>query len=74
MIDLNYRINLPDADVRHLLRSVPPSRGIHTALQFDEVQLLSNAVDVTLSKCSLPAAEEFYASLPSIHEIPRTSH
>jgi hypothetical protein len=48
MIDLNYRVNLPDADVRYLLHSVPPPHGIHTLLQFDEVQLLGDAVDVTL--------------------------
>jgi hypothetical protein len=46
VIDLNYRISLPDADVRHLLRSVPPSGGIHTLLQFDEVQSLAIAVHV----------------------------
>jgi hypothetical protein len=50
VIDLNYRISLPDADVRHLLRSVPPSREIHTLLQFDEVGSLAIAVHVTLIK------------------------
>jgi hypothetical protein len=52
-IDLNYRVNLPDADVRHLLHSVPPSYGIHTLLQFDEVQLLADVVDVTSLTCFL---------------------
>lgn len=43
--DLNYRLNLPDADVRSLVCSVPTSRAIRTLLQFDEVRLLTTAVD-----------------------------
>ncbi len=41
--DLNYRLNLPDADVRHLLSSTPTSQEIHTVLQFDEVRLVFEA-------------------------------
>ncbi|KAH9996233.1 Endonuclease/exonuclease/phosphatase [Russula vinacea] len=36
--DLNYRLNLPDEDVRHFLYSMPTYRGIHTLLQFDELK------------------------------------
>ena len=72
--DLNYRLNLPDADVRHLLCSVPTSRGIHTLLQFDEVRMLANAVDVPLLNYSPPVAEEFYSSLQSIYRIRRATY
>ncbi|KAH9993327.1 Endonuclease/exonuclease/phosphatase [Russula compacta] len=37
--DLNYRLNLPDADVRSLVCSVPTSRAIRTLLQFDEASI-----------------------------------
>jgi inositol polyphosphate 5-phosphatase INPP5B/F len=40
--DLNYRLNLPDEDVRHLLSSNPTTQGIHALLQFDEVRLFDN--------------------------------
>jgi phosphatidylinositol-bisphosphatase len=38
VIDLNYRLNLPDADVRHMLYPTPTTQGIHSLLQFDEVR------------------------------------
>jgi hypothetical protein len=40
MKDLNYRLNLSDADVRHLLSLEPAFQGIPTLLQFDQVRLL----------------------------------
>ena len=72
--DLNYRLNLPDADVRHLLCSIPTTQGIHSLLQFDEVRLFDNCDKCPFSNYSSAIAEEFYASFQSIHEIRRTSH
>ena len=67
--DLNYRLNLPDEDVRHALRSARTFQAIQTLLQFDEVCLLAATVDVPLLSYSTAAAEEFNSSLQSIHEI-----
>lgn len=36
--DLNYRLKLPDADIRHMLSSIPTTQGIHDLLQFDELK------------------------------------
>src|SRR5229473_1167205 len=72
--DLNYRLNLPDADVRHLLHSTATTQGIHTLLQFDEVRLFDHCDRCPFSKLLFCwAAEEFYPSLRSVHGIPRTS-
>ncbi|KAF8491842.1 DNase I-like protein, partial [Russula emetica] len=38
LVNLNYRLNLPDEDVRHLLCSIPTTQGIHALLQFDELK------------------------------------
>jgi len=38
MKDLNYRLNLPDSDVRHILTSVPTTQGISALLQYDELK------------------------------------
>ncbi len=48
--DLNYRLNLPDADVRHLLHSTATTQGIHTLLQFDEVRLFDHCDRCPFSK------------------------
>ena len=71
--DLNYRLNLPDADVRHLLCSTPTPQDIHALLQFDEVRLFEYSSDIPLNHSSA-AAEGFYSSLQSIHGIRRTSY
>ena len=71
--DLNYRLNLPDADVRHLLCSTPTPQDIHALLQFDEVRLFEYSSDIP-SYHSSAAAEGFYSSLQSIHGIRRTSY
>lgn len=73
MKDLNYRLSLPDADVRHLLCSTPTSQEIQTLLQFDEVRLFKYSSDIPLNHSS-PAAEGFYPSLQSIHGLRRTSY
>lgn len=53
--DLNYRLNLPDEDVRHLLCSTPTSQEIHALLQFDEVRACSTiAMDVHFEVILLP--------------------
>ena len=69
--DLNYRLNLPDADVRHALGSSRTFQAIQSLLQFDEVCFLAVTVtvDVPLSSPSLAAAEVFNSLLQSIHEI-----
>ena len=67
--DLNYRIDLPDADVRHVLRSARTFQAIQTLLQFDEVRLLAVIVDVPLLSYRPATAEEFNSPLRSIHEI-----
>ncbi|KAI9459235.1 DNase I-like protein [Lactarius psammicola] len=36
--DLNYRLNLPDADIRHLLPGEPVTHGISTLLKFDQLR------------------------------------
>ncbi|KAH9000715.1 DNase I-like protein [Lactarius hatsudake] len=36
--DLNYRLNLLDADIRHLLRVEPVTHGISTLLKFDQLR------------------------------------
>lgn len=72
--DLNYRLILPDEDVRHLLCSIPTAQGIHSLLQFDEVRLLNKSDRCPFSNDSSAAAEEFYSSFWSIHRIQRTSH
>ena len=36
-LDLNYRIDLPDADVRELIASEPRERNIHDLLEHDQV-------------------------------------
>ena len=66
--DLNYRLNLPDEDVRHLLSSTPTSQGIHSLLQFDEVRLFGHC-RMSLSSYSFAAAEGLYSSLQSIRGI-----
>jgi hypothetical protein len=72
--DLNYRLNLPDEDVRHLLCSIPTTQGIHALLQFDEVRLFDKYDRCPFLKLLFAAAEEFYSWLQSIHGIRRTSH
>ena len=72
--DLNYRLNLPDADVRHLLCSIPTTQGTHALLQFDEVRLSDNCDRCRFSNYSSAVAKEFYAPLQSIRGIRRTSH
>jgi hypothetical protein len=55
MKDLNYRLNLPDEDIRHLLSLEPAYQGIPTLLQFDQVRLLISAIDFRVtghSRCS----------------------
>ncbi|KAH9020036.1 Endonuclease/exonuclease/phosphatase [Lactarius pseudohatsudake] len=37
--DLNYRLNLLDADIRHLLRVEPVTHGISTLLKFDQLRI-----------------------------------
>ena len=37
--DLNYRLDLLDADIRHLLSIEPVTHGISTLLKFDQVCL-----------------------------------
>jgi hypothetical protein len=72
--DLNYRLKLPDEDVRHLLCSTPTAQEIHALLQFDEVRLFNNSDRCPFSNYSSATAEELYSSLWSIHGIRRTSH
>ncbi|TFK52904.1 DNase I-like protein [Heliocybe sulcata] len=36
--DLNYRIDLPDSDIRTLLKTEPRERGIETLLEFDQLR------------------------------------
>jgi len=69
--DLNYRLNLPDADIRRALRSARTSQAIQTLLRFDEVCMLAVTVtvDVPLLSYSPAAVEEFNSSLQCIHEI-----
>lgn len=67
--DLNYRLNLPDADVRHLLYSTHTTQGIHALLEFDEVRLFDNCNKYPFSNYRFATVEEFYSSLQSIHEI-----
>ncbi|KAI0305104.1 Endonuclease/exonuclease/phosphatase [Multifurca ochricompacta] len=38
LVDLNYRLNLPDTDIRHLLCLDPVFQGIPTLLQFDQLK------------------------------------
>lgn len=38
LIDLNYRVNLLDADIRHLLNVEPVTHGISTMLKSDQVR------------------------------------
>ncbi|KAI0251882.1 Endonuclease/exonuclease/phosphatase [Lactifluus subvellereus] len=38
LVNLNYRLNLPDTDVRHLLCLEPISQGIPALLQFDQLR------------------------------------
>lgn len=63
--DLNFRLDIPDADVRHVLRSARTSQAIQTLLQFDEVCMLAVTVtvDFPLLSYSPAAAEEFNSSL-----------
>lgn len=74
VIDLNYRLNLPDADVRHLLYSTPTSQGIDALLQFDEVRLFNHCDRCPFHLTLLLSAEEFYSSLQCIHKVRRASH
>ncbi|KAH9077847.1 DNase I-like protein, partial [Lactarius deliciosus] len=38
LVNLNYRLNLLDADIRHLLRVEPVTHGISTLLKFDQLR------------------------------------
>jgi hypothetical protein len=42
--DLNYRLDLLDADIRHLLSVEPVTHGISTLLKFDQVCLFTRCL------------------------------
>jgi hypothetical protein len=67
--DLNYRLTLPDPDVRSLLYSGPKPQEIKTLLQFDEVRLLKATSRWSLLTYSPAAVEEFHSSLQSIRGV-----
>lgn len=71
--DLNYRLDLPSADVRHFLCLEPVFQGIPALLQFDQVGLLTSVGDVHItgySRCSLGALFAKEERLQTLENIP----
>ena len=55
-LDLNYRVNLPDTDIRSLLRSEPKKRNAKELLRFDQVPQFVSPLSPWIIRSWVPIA------------------
>ncbi|EMD36828.1 hypothetical protein CERSUDRAFT_83851 [Gelatoporia subvermispora B] len=69
MVDLNYRINLPDADIRSLLSSALKQRDLDILQQYDQLKLAMGTglafEDFSEGQISHPPSYRFGTALPA---------